>query len=123
MPEGNEEIQKSPSELCHPDAEGFKEKVTPKNIDDADNIFILECTCGHTHFRHAGYLQMVLPYVSSEGKRVSKDTHQVMVCIKCKKCYVWVGSQFYDVNSKVDLKAWDEAERELNEATGPGGEC
>lgn len=29
----------------------------------------------------------------------------------------------YDVTDKIDMDAWDKAERELHRATGPGGQC
>ncbi len=106
----------------HPDAEGFKEKVTPKKPDD--DLFLFTCACGGIHYRHAGYVKALIPFIEQGGqKKIVTDNHQVLVCVACKNCYVWAGSQMYDVTDRIDLKAWEKAEVELQAATGPGGEC
>ena len=46
-----------------------------------------------------------------------------MVCVKCRKSFIWYNEQMYEVTDIIDIEAWAKAERELNEATGPGGEC
>jgi hypothetical protein len=81
-------------------------------------------TCGSIHFRHAGYTQMLLPYMKPGGvKEVILENRQVMVCVKCKSCFVWDGNQLHDVTHKIDLNAWEKTETEMHKATGPGGEC
>lgn len=115
-------------ELVHPDNEGFAEKVTPKS---PENLFFFKCKkvkrskeCGSIHYRHAGYLKTMLPYLKPGGeKRVCVDNVQVMVCVSCRACYVWVDDQMYDVTDQIDLKAWEKLEKEADKATGPGGEC
>lgn len=40
------------TDIVNPQAEGFKEKVTPKT---PEKLFLFECPgCGGKHFRHAG---------------------------------------------------------------------
>lgn len=109
--------------LIHPSKEGFRERATPKAVED-DKLFIWKCSCGHPHLRHAGYMRIMLPYIQAGGeKRISAEPHQVMVCVSCKKASIWVESQMYDVTDRVDLKAWMKTEKEAQEATGPGGQC
>jgi hypothetical protein len=108
--------------IVHPESDGFKERVTP--IKPGNTLFFFKCSCGHTHFRHAGYMKLMLPYLKHDGdKRVSVDAYQVMVCVKCKRCHVWANEQMYDVTDQVDLQAWEKTEREAHRATGPGGDC
>lgn len=109
--------------LIHPGREGFKEKVTPKEVDDT-KLFIWKCSCGHQHLRHAGYMRVMMPYLESGGeKRMTCENFQVMVCVSCKKASIFVNSQMYDVTDRFDLKAWEKTEREAHQATGPGGDC
>ena len=113
------------SALVHPENAGFREKVIPKEVDDK-KLFIYKCPepCGNSHFRHAGYLRVLLPYIEPGGDhRMSCDPHQVMVCTTCRKSTIWVNGQMYDVSDRVDLKAWEKSEKELHAATGPGGQC
>ena len=80
--------------------------------------------CEGVHFRHAGYVEMLLPYMKPGGvKEVIVENRQVMVCVKCRSSYVWDGNQMHDITNRIDLNAWETAEVELNKATGPGGEC
>lgn len=110
------------TDLVHPQNEGFREKITPKSIDG--NLFVYSCACTGSHFRHAGYMKILLPFMKpGMQKSMAVETRQVMVCVKCRKCYIWDGEQMYDVTEKVDLEAWEKAEKELHKATGPGGEC
>ncbi len=119
MPEKNDALAAAGP---HPDAEGFKEKVTPKKPDE--NMFFFKCSCSGIHYRHAGYVKTLIPFIKPGGvKEVVADSRQVMVCVACKNCYVWAGEQMYDVTEQIDLNAWEKAEVELNAATGPGGEC
>ena len=110
------------NELVHPANEGFKERVSPKKTDDT--IFFFKCKCGGHHFRHAGYMEVMLPFMRAGGeKRVGMDQTAVKVCVACRKCYIWLNEQMYEVTDKIDLNAWERAERELHKATGPGGQC
>ena len=113
---------KALSEIVHPDNDGFKERVTAKSPND---LHIFKCAkCGKAHFRHAGYIQTMLPFMrAGNEKRISLEREQVMVCISCKKCYIWVNEQMYDVTDMIDLQAWDKSEKEMHKATGPGGQC
>lgn len=108
-----------------PTAAGFAERVTPQAMTEANGVFLFECKgCGGAHFRHAGYVQTMLPFLRPGGeKRINVDNLQVMVCVKCRKCYVWLNEQMYDVSDRIDLKAWETFEREAHRATGPGGQC
>lgn len=118
----NEDTKATSAELVHPSNEGFREKVTPKPMDDG--MFLFACTCGKCHFRHAGYVKLMLPYLKpGGGKRVSVENYQVMVCVACRKSFVWADEQMWDVTEKVDLKAWEKFEKVAHEATGPGGQC
>ena len=103
----------------------FDEKITPKKITDPKSMFMVQCPkCEGVHFRHAGYVQMAMPYITaSKEKKVAQDSHQVMVCVKCREAYVWYDSQLYNITDLIDLEAWEKAEKELYDCTGPGGEC
>jgi hypothetical protein len=109
--------------LVHPEGEGFREKITPKEIDDK-KVFLYRCKCGGQHFRHAGYVKVMMPFIETGGeKRMTNEHVQVMVCVACRSSCIWVNGQMYDVSDRVDLEAWEKAEKELHKATGPGGEC
>ena len=107
----------------HPDGEGFKERVTPKQPDE--NLFLFKCRkCEGVHFRHAGYVTLMLPFLRAGGeKRVGCDDVRVMVCVKCKSAWAWITDQMYDLTDKIDLEAWEKTEKEAHKATGPGGQC
>lgn len=114
----------SASELVHPNNDGFRERVTPKKMDAENKLLMYECTCKSIHFRHAGYCNVMLPFLKPGGeKRVALEEYRVMVCVACKKSYVWANEQMWDVSDKIDLKAWAKTEAEAHEATGPGGQC
>ena len=105
------------------DVDGFGKCVTPKPFDP-EKQFALACTCGNTHFRHAGYIEIAIPFVEAGGERkVTVSSQDVKVCTKCKKCYIWMDRQLYDVTDQIDLEAWEKTEVELHKATGPGGQC
>ena len=109
-------------DMVHPANEGFREKVTPKK--PGRDIFFFKCSCGGLHMRHAGYLNIMVPWLKPGGlKEVAMREERVMVCVACKKCHIWDGEQMYDVTDKIDLKAWEKTEREAYKATGPGGDC
>ena len=112
-----------------PSSNGMVEKK--ENFDE--EFLVFKCTakskirkkeCGNKHFRHAGYMEFLVPFVKStkEGK-VQTDSLQVKVCTKCRACYVYLDSKFVDVTDEIDLQAWEETEREMQKATGPGGDC
>ena len=97
-------------------------KITKKNFSEHQALF--RCSCGGFHFRHAGYVEAVMPFMRSDGERlISDDSNSVKVCVKCRKCYVFVTNKWYDITELIDLKAWEKAEEELHKATGPGGQC
>ena len=101
----------------------FSEMTKAKKFED-DEMFFFKCECGNIHMRHAGYIETLVPFIkANKQKEVNKTSYQVHVCTKCRKSYIWYDSQMYDVSDKIDIKAWQKAEVELNEATGPGGEC
>ena len=113
------------NELIDPSAEGFKERVTPKLPEESSGVFFFKCpSCGGTHFRHAGYMESMVPFMRAGlKKRIGVDSLHVKVCVKCRKAFVWLNEQMYDVTDQIDLEAWEKAERELHKATGPGGDC
>jgi len=94
-------------------------------VDECKSL-ILKCPeCDGIHFRHAGYIETVLPHVEAGGgARIINQSHQVKVCVKCKHSYVAIGEEhMYDITNEIDLEAWEKTEKELQKATGPGGEC
>ena len=104
-------------------AREFAEMVKPRKPKKGD-LSLWKCECGNCHFRHAGYVETLTPYVQVDTKKkVMKDSYQVHVCTKCRRCFIWYDSQMYDVSDEIDLGAWEKAEAELHKATGPGGEC
>lgn len=124
------------AEQIHPNAPGFKERITPKDPDGSVHFFTCntvladatattgEVVCKGVHFRHAGYVEMMLPFMELEGaKRMGVESVHVKICVKCKSAYVWTGRQMFDVTDKVDLRAWEKTEKEAQAATGPGGQC
>jgi len=118
--------------------EEFKEKLIPKTLEEK-NLMIFKCpnkiirqeegdpieeVCGNAHFRHSAYITVLLPFVIGDGeKKIQKDQEQVLVCTKCKSCYIWYNGQVYDVTDQVDLDAWRKLEREHDGPFGPGGNC
>jgi hypothetical protein len=110
-------------DLVHPTQTGFRERLTAKKLPQ--DVFLFNCPeCANVHFRHAGYVGIVLPFIRpGNEKRIAKDDTQVMVCTKCKHSFIWVNEQMYDISDKIDLEAWQETEIELQRATGPGGQC
>src|SRR5947208_3609453 len=111
------------TDLVNPKTEGFAERVTPKKPNN--DVFFFECFgCKGTHFRHAGYVEIMLPFMRpGNERRVGMDSLPVKICVKCKNAYVWINEQMYDVTDKIDLTAWEHTEREMHRATGPGGQC
>jgi hypothetical protein len=110
------------TEMIDPSADGFRERVTPKEPSD---VFFFACkSCGGKHFRHAGYMEVMLPFMrAGNEKRVGMDSVPVKVCVGCKAAFVWLNGQAYDVTSEIDLTAWTKTEKEAHRATGPGGQC
>jgi len=119
--------------------DAFSESVTPKKLKDVSELFLFKCSakidmqgkppgtepvCNNSHFRHAGYLEGLMPFIRPDGnKKVDKSDYCVMVCTVCRACYIWLNEQMYDVTDLIDLAAWEKAERDLHMATGPGGQC
>ena len=108
--------------VVHPDAEGFSDRITPKK--PPESVFFFKCECGSIHYRHAGYVKSMVPFIrAGDERKVNVSNEQVMVCVKCKKSYAWINEQMYDISDQIDVKAWEKTEREMQAATGPGGEC
>ena len=108
----------------HPDNKGFREKITPKPLAEEKDVFFFKCSCGKCHFRHAGYMEILVPFVRPGDERcVAKETKQVKICVSCRKSYVWINEQMYDVTDLIDVNAWAEFEDEIHDAVGPGGDC
>jgi len=104
--------------------EGFSEKVKPKRITDPKELFIFTCECGAVHFRHAGYIEILMPFMRADKtKNVSKDGVEVNICVKCRRSYIWVNEQMYEVSDLIDVKAWEKFEKVAHKATGPGAQC
>lgn len=103
----------------------FERAVMPTVVKDPDEMFLFQCSgCGNVHFRHAGYVEMLMPFIRADKeKKVSKDSYSVHVCTKCRQCFVWYGEKMRDITALIDLEAWEKAEVELHAATGPGGQC
>ena len=103
--------------------DAFQKKVTAKVLDTSEDMFLFKCSdCGNIHFRHAGYIESLIPFIKADReKSVCRDSLCVMICTKCKNCFVWYNEQMHDVTKLIDLEAWEKTERELHEALGPGG--
>jgi predicted nucleic-acid-binding Zn-ribbon protein len=102
----------------------FDEKVTPKTLN-AEDLFLFRCPkCKGMHFRHAGYMESMTPYMNpKKEQKVAVDSYAVKVCVKCHRAYIWADTQMYDVTDQIDMEAWEKFEKEAQKATGPGGEC
>lgn len=120
MPDESTEIAKQGKDLP---GDTPQEKYT-KKLEDAD-IFVIKCPgCGGIHFRHAGYIEAVIPFVSpKQGDSLATDSLPVKICVKCKHAHVIHSNKIVDVTANIDLKAWSKTEVEAHEATGPGGQC
>lgn len=103
----------------------FAKKATPVKLADTDELFLFKCpNCGGLHFRHAGYLEMMMPYMrADQSKHVNTDSYSVKVCVACRNAYIWVNDQVYDVTDHINMEAWEEFERVAHKCTGPGGQC
>lgn len=106
-------------------ANEFQKAVTPEKVSDPEQMFLFKCPeCGNVHFRHAGYVETLMPFIRADRqKTVSCESFGVRVCTKCRHCYVWYNEQMRDVTDLIDLNAWEKTEKEMQKATGPGGEC
>jgi hypothetical protein len=123
----------TPKDLVHPDRDGFRERITPKEPTEENGVFMFKCSntigvfkkkCNNVHFRHAGYTEILLPFIrAGNQKRVNAESHHVKVCTKCRACYVWINEQMYDITDQIDIKAWEKVEKEIHSTTGPGGDC
>lgn len=100
-----------------------QEKFT-KKLSEAE-IFVIKCPkCEGVHFRHAGYIEAALPFVSARsGESLSIDSLPVKICVACKSAHVVYSDKLIDVTENIDMKAWIKTEKEAQEATGPGGQC
>ena len=132
--EESKKMVKTRKKKAKPPTTEIKTNAIVKKVKDLDKeLLIFRCTtkvgvlrqkCGNVHFRHAGYMEVIVPFMKStrEG-RIQTDSLQVKVCTTCKTCYVYVDQHYYDVTKDIDLKAWEKVEKELHKATGDGGQC
>lgn len=114
VPAGEEQKDPEPDYPHNLEIEGgpYRTPAKPENL------------CGNPHFRHAGYVTMFLPYMKpGNQKEIIAENRSVMVCTKCRNCYVWDGTNMFDITNQIDLKAWEKLEKEVIQATGPGGNC
>lgn len=96
---------------------------TLKSVDD---LHLFKCpNCGGVHFRHAGYLEVQMPYINTVDPQLKVEMHseQVKVCVACKHCHIIRDAKIWDVTKYIDLAAWEKTEKEAHKATGPGGQC
>lgn len=100
-----------------------QEKFT-RQLEDAD-IFVIKCPkCSGVHFRHAGYIEASIPFVSPKsGESLAVDSLPVKICVSCKSAHVIHQDKIIDVTKHIDLNAWEKTEKEAHKATGPGGQC
>lgn len=102
----------------------FEKRTIPIKAKSPKDLFLFQCGCGCIHFRHAGYIESLMPYMRADkSKHVSEDSESVLVCTKCRKCYVWVNNQMWEITDLIDLHAWEKTEKEMHKMTGPGGNC
>jgi len=121
MENKNNEIK---NEVISMEKNEFSDKISPVKVEDAKELFLFQCECDNIHYRHAGYVEILMPYINADRtKNVSNDSLQVMVCTKCRKSYVWLNQQMYDLSKLIDIQAWEKAEKEMHSTTGPGGQC
>lgn len=133
MPRTQTKLQKSTkTETPPPTApEGASAKLAqlarPIKVEKHDDLLMFVCPtpeCKNIHFRHAGYIELQVPHLTADRKeKLATDSIAVRVCTKCKSCFIWFGMKCYDVTKLIDLEAWDKTEREMQHATGPGGQC
>ena len=128
MPRLKKESGTKPT-VKEPKSNSMVKKV--KNFDKEYLVFkctaktgLLKGKCNNKHFRHAGYMEFLVPFIKSnkEGK-VQTDSVEVKVCTKCKSCYIYMDNHFVDVTDEIELDAWEATEKELHKTTGPGGQC
>lgn len=110
-------------DLVHPQAEGFAELVTHK--DPPETMHFMHCPkCDGVHYRHAGYVNIMLPFLKAGGdKRVALEEQRVLICVACRASFIWANEQAYSMDQHIDVAAWEKSEKEAHKATGPGGQC
>lgn len=112
----------------------FEKKVTPLKVKNKKDLFFFRCnkkdgrfrikTCDNIHFRHAGYVEMVVPFIRADKQKgMSADSFSVKVCTRCRSCYIWYNEQMHDITDIIDVKAWEKTEKVMQKMTGPGGDC
>lgn len=112
--------------LTSPDVD---QAMFTSKVKNTDELSLFKCTtCGNVHFRHAGYVEAMTPYMELKpGKepevKSSTTSLQVKICTSCKSCYVDHTGKMYDITKHIDLDAWDSTEKELHKTIGPGGNC
>lgn len=104
--------------------EGLSQETFTQKLADTD-VFVIKCpSCGGIHFRHAGYIELVVPFVdAANGAKVSDDSAPVKLCVKCKHSHIMHRGKIIDVTESIDLSAWETTEEEIHAIVGPGGNC
>ena len=108
----------------------FNQESFNKQLQDTDELMLYKCpNCRGVHFRHAGYVEQMTPYIALEpdmavnSVKSSTNSLQVKVCVACKFAFVDIKGKMFDISKHIDLSAWEKTEKEMTKATGPGGEC
>lgn len=105
----------------------FKQSELIKKLEDNEgtSLFLLHCpNCDSIHFRHAGYVEVVVPYTEKENEvKTITASQPVKMCVECKHSFFQNDGRLYDVTNKIDLNAWETTEKMMHKVTGPGGQC
>lgn len=88
---------------------------------DPHELQLLKCpTCGGVHFRHAGYMIALLPFVEKQEAKAGGSQVPVYVCVKDRTSFIHWDSKIQIVSDFIDLEAWEKFEKEASKAVGPG---
>lgn len=91
---------------------------------DTDKLQLMGCpSCGHMHFRHAGYVLPLTPYVEKGESKMMTEQVPVYICIKCKTSLTAIGGKLHNMSKVVDVASWEKTEVEAHKKTGPGSQC
>ena len=97
MPTKKEETSMVPSTK----KEIKEHKGVVKKVKDTNELFLFKCqaikkrgfnkgkVCGNAHFRHGGYVEMLIPFARAGKKKLAKDSFPVLICTKCKTPYIY----------------------------------
>ena len=102
-------------------------QLSQKNLvelADTEKLQLLRCPiCGGMHFRHAGYMLPLLPFLEKGESKVQVNQAPVYICINCKAGIIHVDGKIHDVSGFVDMSKWEQTEKLAYKMTGPGGQC